>query len=57
MNVYTIAENYVKLNYPNIVGDDLIAIKEAYIDGFNAARHIYIPIHHKNNCFFIDEEI
>lgn len=57
MNINELAEKYIKSNYPDVVGDDLIAIKEAYIDGFNAARHIYIPVHHKNNCFFIDEEI
>lgn len=57
MNINELAEKYIKSNYPDVVGDDLTAIKEAYIDGFNAARHIYIPFHHKNNCFFIDEEI
>lgn len=37
MNINELAEKYVKANYPNIIGDDFQAIKEAYIDGFNTA--------------------
>ena len=54
MNINELAEKYVKSNYLDVIGDDFQAIKEAYIDGFNAARYIYIPVHHKNNCIFID---
>ena len=53
MNIKDLAEKYVKENYPDVIGDDFQDIKEAYIDGFNAARYIYIPVHHTNNCIFI----
>ena len=54
MNIDDLAEKYVKANYPDVIGDDFQAIKEAYINGFNAARYIYIPVHHTNNCIFIN---
>lgn len=54
MNIDELAEKYVKSNYPDVIGDDFQAIKEAYIDGFNAARYIYIPARHKNNCIFLN---
>ena len=41
MNVKDLVEKYVKKNYPDIIGNDFQAIKEAYIDGFEAARYIY----------------
>ncbi len=56
MNIDELAEKYVKSNYPDVIGDDFQAIKEAYIDGFKAARYIYIPVHHKNNCIYIDND-
>lgn len=58
-NIDQLAEDYILENWPDDIEDLEIrnSIKFAYIDGFNAARHIYIPVHHKNNCFFINEEI
>lgn len=54
MNIDELAEKYVKLNYLNVICDNFQAIKEAYIDGFKAARYIYILIHHTNNCIFLN---
>lgn len=54
MNIDELAEKYVKSNYPDVIGDDFQAIKEAYIYGFNAARYIYISARHKNNCIFLN---
>lgn len=56
MNVKDLAEKYVNVNYPDVIGDDFQAIKEAYIDCFKAARYIYIPVHHTNNCIFINND-
>ena len=56
MNIDELAEKYVKSNYPDVIGDDFQAIKEAYIDGFKAARYTFIPVHHKNNCIYIDND-
>ena len=56
MNIDELAEKYVKSNYPDVIGDDFQAIKEAYINGFNAARYIYISVHHTNNCIFINND-
>ena len=56
MNIDELAEKYVKSNYPDVIGDNFQAIKEAYIDGFNAAHYIYIPVHHTNNCIFINND-
>ena len=47
MNVKDLAEKYVNVNYPDIIGDDFQAIKEAYIDGFKAARYIYFSSSYK----------
>ena len=47
MNVKDLAEKYVKSNYPDVIGDDFQAIKEAYIDGFKAARYIYFSSSYK----------
>ena len=41
MNIDELAEKYVKSNYPDVIGDNFQAIKEAYIDGFKAERYIY----------------
>ena len=41
MNIDELAEKYVKSNYPDVIGDDFQAIKEAYIDDFKAACYIY----------------
>ena len=56
MNIDELAEKYVKSNYLDVIDDDFQAIKEAYIDSFNAARYIYVPVHHKNNCIFINND-
>ena len=56
MNINELAEKYVKENYPDVIGDDFQAIKEAYIDGFKAARYIYVPVHYTNNCIFINND-
>lgn len=56
MNINELAEKYVKENYPDVIGNDFKAIKEAYIDGFKAARYIYIPVHHTNNRIFINND-
>ena len=56
MNIDELAEKYVKSNYPDVIGDNFQAIKEAYIDGFKAAGYIYIPVHHKNNCIFLNND-
>lgn len=56
MNIDELAEKYVKSNYPDVTGNDFQAIKEAYIDGFKAARYIYIPVRHTNNCSFINND-
>ena len=56
MNINELAEKYVKTNYPDVIGDDFQAIKEAYIDGYNAVRYTFIPVHHKNNCIYIDND-
>lgn len=53
--VEELAIEYINKNFPKGT-DNLEAIKWAYIDGFNAARYTYSSSH-KNNCFFIDEEI
>ena len=58
MNIDELAEKYVKSNYPDVIGDDFQAIKEAYIDSFKAARYIYIyiSVHYINNCIFIKND-
>lgn len=56
MNIDELAEKHIKLNYPDVIGDDFQAIKDAYIDGFKAARYIYIPVHHAHNCMFINND-
>ena len=56
MNIDELAEKYVKTNYSDVIGDDFQAIKEAYIDGYNAVRYTFIPVHHKNNCIYIDND-
>ena len=56
MNIDELAEKYVKSNYLDVIGDDFQTIKEAYIDGYNAVRYTFIPVHHKNNCIYIDND-
>ena len=56
MNIDELVEKYVKKNYPDVIGDDFQAIKEAYIYGFKAALYIYILVHHTNNCIFINND-
>lgn len=51
--VEELAIEYINRNFPEGT-DNLEVIKWAYIDGFNAARYIYVPVHHKNNCIYID---
>lgn len=49
MNINELAENYILENWPDDIEDLEIrnSIKFAYIDGYNTARYIFIPIHHK----------
>lgn len=51
--VEELAIEYINRNFPEGT-DNLEVIKWTYIDGFNAARYIYVPVHHKNNYIYID---
>lgn len=55
-NINQRAEDYILKIWPDDIEDLEIrnSIKFAYIDGYNAARYIYVPVHHKNNCIYID---
>lgn len=56
MHINKLVEKYVKPNYPDVIGNNFQAIKEAYINCFNAARYIYISFHNTNNCIFINND-
>lgn len=53
--VEELAIEYINRNFPEGT-DNLEAIKWAYIDGYNAARYTFIPVNHKNNCIYIDND-
>ena len=57
-NIDQLAEDYILENWPDDIEDLEIrnSIKFAYIDGYNAARYTFIPVHHKNNCIYIDND-
>lgn len=57
-NIDQRAEEYILKIWPDDIEDLEIrnSIKFAYIDGYNAARYTFIPVHHKNNCIYIDNE-
>lgn len=59
MNVEDLAEKYIKSNFEDNLDNDIElrnSIKFAYIDGYNYASYTYIPVHHKNNCIYIDNK-
>lgn len=57
-NINQRAEDYILKIWPDDIEDLEIrnSIKFAYIDGYNAARYIYIPVHHTNNCIFLNND-
>lgn len=59
MNIDELAEKYIKSNFEDNLNNDIElrnSIKFAYIDGYNDARYTFIPVHHKNNCIYIDND-
>lgn len=57
-NINQRAEDYILKIWPDDIEYLEIrnSIKFAYIDGYNAAHYIYIPVHHTNNCIFFNND-